>query len=276
MPEVPDFRVQCNLFDHPKWIRLEARSPKACMALLKLWAWARANRPVMGDFKGMTIKEIEHVARWRGRKGTLVQALLDIVWMDEEDGVYYLHDWRDWQGYATGSAARSRAGKIGAIIKQCRRLNVHPDDYLDDAGGHDAQDSDLRARLRHAWEAKSRKQKAVRTHSDRTPNGAPSDANACAPSDPDPDPNGEGGKGGSPGSGFGSGSVGSPPCPSGFAPEQWERRCSGKSPRGFRSWLEHDQHQARASGSSIQAWRRSHSLDPDDGSIRGYWRKVEA
>lgn len=201
MSDAPDFRVLCSIFDHPKWIRLESiGSGKLPLHMLKLWGWVRANRS-SGSLKGMAVAEIEHAARWRGRRGKFVATLKETGWLDGEDGRYVIHGWEKWQGYATGSAARQRAGQIGAIIKQCLRLGVHPDDYLDDVGGHQAQDIRLRERLRVSW-AKSKKAKAiVRSHSDGSAAAPPSDTdrtlNARAPTDPVSDPVPNGGRGGS-------------------------------------------------------------------------------
>lgn len=227
-----DFRISCSLFEHPKWLRLEGRlGEPGALCLLKLWSWTRQNRP-NGDLAGLCTYEVEHAARWRGEKGELVAALQGIGWIDGAEESWCLHDWHDHQGYATGSAARSRAGKVGAIIKQCRRLGVTPDEYFEDCGGAASRDSRLRQRVQEAYDrsanakgkgsnrsasAKGGRQAHGVSRSDRTSDGSAMGVRiapvAKSPiSDPNPDPDPYGGEGGEE-SRPGAGSTEPPPRP---------------------------------------------------------------
>lgn len=201
MSDTIDFRVSCDLFDHPKWMRLEdCVGEKAGLALLRLWSWARRHRKD-GDLTGLSDGEIASAARWKGRSATLIEGLVETGWIDGTPGKRALHDWADWQGWSCGSPTRTFAARVAAMTRQCLKLGMTPDAYIDSQGGSVATDSALRDALRATYYKPKRPRRGTRDVPDkvraecgphRGPDSGP-DAVRCAPCpSPSPSPNGGG------------------------------------------------------------------------------------
>ena len=156
MSDDPDFRFYASFRDSPKRLALaEELGPRGLVALVDLWCWVRANRPT-GDLKGMTHRAIETAARWRGKRGSFIEAIRK-DWLDGEEGSYIVHGWEGRQGWSKTSPARSQAGKVAAIVKQARRHGLTTDQWLDDVGGEDSRNTKLRDRAREAFNRKGGK-----------------------------------------------------------------------------------------------------------------------
>lgn len=113
--EANDIRVLCSLPDHPKTKKLIRRlGPGAGWFLVRLWLWARDNRP-SGDLAGMTTEDIELAIDWDGENDAFVTELVSVRLLDGTEGSYKLHDWADHNSYAAGAAARSMKAKWNAI-----------------------------------------------------------------------------------------------------------------------------------------------------------------
>ena len=115
-----DFRVETDFFDHPKTDELRERlgqgSPEC---LLRLWAYAAQYRPD-GDLTGLSDEAIEAKARWFGKPGDFIKAMLDLKagrWLDGQKLRRHLHDWRTHQPWVTGRVARKAAAKEAARIR---------------------------------------------------------------------------------------------------------------------------------------------------------------
>ena len=130
-----DIRLRYEFFDHPKTIALEAACGDAgIVSLLRLWSWARVNRP-KGNLTGLTGPMVERIAGWRGAKGVLLQALKATLqgypsgWLDvTPDGTFVLHGWEEHQQWSMSQEARSTAasiaGKASAKSRQEKKLYV--------------------------------------------------------------------------------------------------------------------------------------------------------
>lgn len=113
--EANDIRVLVSLPDHPKTKRLIRRlGPGAGWFLIRLWLWARDNRP-SGDLTGMTSEDIELAIDWNGENDAFVNELVSVRLLDGEEGNYRLHDWADHNPWATGSTMRSLKAKWNAV-----------------------------------------------------------------------------------------------------------------------------------------------------------------
>lgn len=140
MSEATDFRISVGLPDHPKWLAMrEQCGPDGQVGLITLWAWARAHRP-NGDLSGVGPQAVEAAARWRGKKGRFHAAILELHFLDA-DGT--LHGWTKHNGWATGSAARSHVGRVGAIVKWCLRRGLTPTRWFEIQGGDAAMLPDV-------------------------------------------------------------------------------------------------------------------------------------
>lgn len=113
--EANDIRVLVSLPDHPKTKRLIRRlGPGAGWFLIRLWLWARDNRP-SGDLTGMTSEDIELAIDWNGENDAFVATLADVRLLEGEEGAYRLHDWADHNPWSTGSEMRSLKAKWNAV-----------------------------------------------------------------------------------------------------------------------------------------------------------------
>lgn len=116
---MPDFRVDTGLVSHPKTIKLMRRcGDRAFFCLLTLWAWAAANR-TSGTLSGLDGEDVEIVAGWGGEPGALITELVAVGFVDEEDGVYSLHDWREHNPWV--AEAEERSGK--ALMSKLAQVN---------------------------------------------------------------------------------------------------------------------------------------------------------
>jgi hypothetical protein len=210
MADDPDFRFYASFRDSPKRLALaDALGPRGIVALVDLWCWVRANRPT-GDLTGLPNGAIETAARWTGKRGALVAALVG-TWLLGEEGAYQVHGWSERQGWAKSSPARSQAGKVAAIVKQARRHGVTTDQWLDDVGGEDARNERLRERARQAFEKRTTGGgRATNRRTNRSNDGNDRSTNRCndpneslplvstpSPSpSPTPSPTGGGGRAG--------------------------------------------------------------------------------
>lgn len=199
MSDDPDFRFYASFRDNPKRMELEHEiGSRGLIALVDFWCWVRTTR-ALGDLSGLSDRSLEMGARWRGKPGAFLAALVRYGWLDGTSGSYIVHGWDERQDWAKAAPARSRAGKVAAIVKQARKHGVSTDQWLDDVGGADAVNDDLRTRARAAFLKKqpSRTTNRSTNRADRAYENATNRANRESPdSDPDPDPDASRGEGG--------------------------------------------------------------------------------
>lgn len=135
-----DFRVRCGLFDHPKWMRLDAAlGDKGTMALMRLWGWARRHRDD-GSLHGLSDAEIARAARWRGPAAKLVSALADLGWLDGAVGARALHDWLDHQPHSANTKGFQRAQRMKIIKRWAETAGMTPEQYSRYSFGMDLED----------------------------------------------------------------------------------------------------------------------------------------
>ena len=112
-----DARISTGLPAHPKTRKLMRRlGPAGPWALVCLFLWARDNRPD-GDLSGLSDEDIELAANWDGDEGALVAALVEVRFVDGEEGSRAVHDWVDHQPWSAGSESRSERARWRALIK---------------------------------------------------------------------------------------------------------------------------------------------------------------
>jgi hypothetical protein len=110
-----DARIDTGFPTHPKTKRLIRRLGLAgAWSLLQLWLWATQNKP-SGDLAGMSAEDVEMAGEWQGDPGQLVQVLLDVGYLDDEDGGYQLHDWARRNPWVAGSPMRSAKARWNAV-----------------------------------------------------------------------------------------------------------------------------------------------------------------
>lgn len=127
-----DIRLSSGFLDHPKTVKLERKLGLAGFkGLLRLWFFCRENRP-KGNFNGMTDDDIEIAAKWDGEPGALVEAMIEIGWLNRNgNNALYVHDWQHhqpWSYFAEERAEKARASvmqrwnKKGKNTKRIRRV----------------------------------------------------------------------------------------------------------------------------------------------------------
>lgn len=114
-----DARISVGLPAHPKTKKLIRRlkSDGAAWRLVCLFLWAAANKPD-GDLSGMTAEDIELAVDWPGADGDFVTALIDVGFIDGEEGAFFIHDWTVHNPWAAGAEARSEKSRWAGLCKQ--------------------------------------------------------------------------------------------------------------------------------------------------------------
>jgi len=120
-----DIRLLISFKGHRKRKRLKRTlCHDATDYLIDLWITAAVDRPD-GVLTGWDKHDIADAANWPEDKPpeTLVNALIDCGWIDEINGTYHLHDWKEHQSWACNAQARSSKAKKAAEARWEKRLN---------------------------------------------------------------------------------------------------------------------------------------------------------
>lgn len=116
-----DARISIGLPDHPKTKKLIRRfGDGAAWRLVRLFLWAASNRSD-GDLTGLTNEDIELAVDWSDQENAFVNALVEVGFLDGEEGAYKIHDWAEHNPWAAGANDRSEASKWAALCKRYGR-----------------------------------------------------------------------------------------------------------------------------------------------------------
>lgn len=120
-----DIRLAVGFTDHPKTAKLQRMAgAEAVVCLLRLWLWARVNRPD-GILTRMDQDDIEIAAGWAGEPGAFAKAIFAVGFLDHGDGEWaVLHDWDEHQGWACGQKRRSEAARKAALTRWQNHLSA--------------------------------------------------------------------------------------------------------------------------------------------------------
>ena len=108
-----DLRLACDWADHWKTRGLIRKcGPDAPRCLIRLWSYAADRRP-NGDLSGLSADEIADAAKWPETEPSdrFIAALVDLRWLDGEDGNYRLHDWHNHQPWIADREKRREAAR---------------------------------------------------------------------------------------------------------------------------------------------------------------------
>lgn len=109
-----DIRLACTCPDHPKTIKLMLKlGDRAFWCLTRLWTRVAMTCP-SGVLTGKDEDDIEIDAGWQGKRGDFVATLLELRWLERNDGVYCIHDWMEHNEYAASAPARRERALVGA------------------------------------------------------------------------------------------------------------------------------------------------------------------
>ena len=113
-----DARISTAFPSHPKTKKLRRRlgdsGPLGCMYL---FLWAAANRSD-GDLSGLSDEDIELAVDWEGDHGALVAEMVEVGFLDGDEGSRRIHDWAEHNPWAAGADARSEKARWAALCKQ--------------------------------------------------------------------------------------------------------------------------------------------------------------
>ncbi len=116
-----DARISTTLPRHPKTVKLRRRlEERGCWALVCLFLWVADSRPD-GNLSGMSDEDIAIAADWGGAPGVLVQALMDVGFLDGEPGRFFIHDWMEHNPFAATRSQRIQAARDAANARWGRR-----------------------------------------------------------------------------------------------------------------------------------------------------------
>lgn len=109
------FAIDCNLYTHPKMLRLSASLKTDVDTLVgklgRLWAWAKLSGNENGEIGELPAQEIADIMRWKKGSKTLLSALIDCGFIDaSEDGIF-LHGWAELNGNMTAKKRRDNDRK---------------------------------------------------------------------------------------------------------------------------------------------------------------------
>lgn len=110
-----DIRIAIDFWQHHKTKKLIRRvGIEGARSLQILWSWAAGNRS-NGVLLGMDEDDIEFVSDWNGEAGAFVKALVDLHWIDTEEGCYILHEWQEHNPWAADAEARSDKARLSRL-----------------------------------------------------------------------------------------------------------------------------------------------------------------
>ncbi len=109
------FAIDCNLYTHPKMLRLSASLKTDIDTLVgklgRLWAWAKLSGNENGEIGELPAQEIADIMRWKKGSKSLLSALIDCGFIDaSEDGIF-LHGWAELNGNMTAKKRRDSERK---------------------------------------------------------------------------------------------------------------------------------------------------------------------
>ncbi len=111
-----DIRLSTQFIDHPKTKKMIKKCGyESVVCLLRLWCWCSSNRP-NGVLSNMDDDDIEIVSGWTGDDGEFLK-YINGIWVDENDGIYSLHDWEENQPWVFHSSDRSKKAREAAKKK---------------------------------------------------------------------------------------------------------------------------------------------------------------
>jgi hypothetical protein len=116
-PMADDARISTAFPRHPKTVKLQRRlGATGCWSLVCLFLWVADNRPD-GNLSGMSDEDIEIAAGWSGDSNTFVGALVEVGFLDGQDGIHSIHDWVEHNPWAATRGERIAKAKKAAAAR---------------------------------------------------------------------------------------------------------------------------------------------------------------
>jgi hypothetical protein len=122
-----DFRIECSLFTHPKFVRLSRRlGAEGALAWIRLLGFAAQNRP-SGNFGEVDNEYVAIAADYHGDADDFVSTLVTVKFLDREpDGTLSIHEWSVHQPWASEAQARSNKATKAAKARWEKKYEEQP------------------------------------------------------------------------------------------------------------------------------------------------------
>ena len=112
-----DYRISVGFFRHHKTRKLQKRlGSDGVLALLKLWGYAAEFRSD-GNLSEMSAEDIELAIDWM-KETPLIATLVEIGFVDGQEGRYCLHEWGIHNPWACVDEARSDSGRLSGLFRK--------------------------------------------------------------------------------------------------------------------------------------------------------------
>lgn len=116
-----DIRVMTTFPHHHKTKKLRRKlGAEGVCALMFLWLFAAENRPD-GVLSGMDEDDICIAAQWDGDASSMLQALLEVGFLELIEGDYVIHDWAENNPWAASAPARKAKAEHAAKARWEKR-----------------------------------------------------------------------------------------------------------------------------------------------------------
>ena len=113
------FAIDCNLYTHPKMMKLSATLKTDVDTLVgklgRLWAWAKLSGNEDGNIGQLPAQEIADIMRWKKSAQALLSALTDCGFLDISDSGNFLHGWAELNGDFTKKKRKDNDRKKKAL-----------------------------------------------------------------------------------------------------------------------------------------------------------------
>lgn len=99
MAGLPWFELDVDFHEHPKTMALQVLLKNPCAEAYVSRVWAYCYRQAVDRFSGpAAVVMVEHAARWKGRAGLLVEAMVETGFLDRDGDVLVAHGVRERLG----------------------------------------------------------------------------------------------------------------------------------------------------------------------------------
>ena len=125
---MPSLNLSLDFFDHPKTQRLIGALGAGAESLpIRLWCYTAKFHFRDGVLDGYSKESLENICRWNGEKGALIRELISIGFLEQIEGGFKVHDWKDHAGHFL------IYHKKAVLMNKTRWKNKHPTSILQGA-----------------------------------------------------------------------------------------------------------------------------------------------
>ncbi len=107
---MPYLNLDLDYFTHPKTSRLVGLLGRGAAELpIRLWAYCGKHHSESGNLTGYSAQEIETVVGWWGGTGKMVEAMLNVGFLDKIENGFRIHGWKEHAGHLSVFKKRAKS-----------------------------------------------------------------------------------------------------------------------------------------------------------------------